>query len=889
MRKRWKIGLGVAAALLIGFAIARRHELVHFALQASAGLASGYSVRIGDQRIGGDRLALFDIRVTRSGIPLFAAARVDVRYSLRDLLPGSTHRFGLVAIDIADAKVTIVRFRDGTYNFLVPGKSLGLPPPPQPVRVSSVPIRFTLRMHDASLELREPAAYDPSAKAIAIAGFTVDASVDTARRTHYDARGAFVGRSRPQPFTIVGTIDALRGYATHRARAARFPLRALANYFAYSPIVRITRGGARNFDARLYSLDVRPNVAPAYHANLQLDIDGGGLRLAALDAPLENIRGRLQLVDDVVFLRHMHASLAGIPLHLAGGISDLAGDLTGRPQLRLGVYGTGDLARLRRAFAFTRNEPISGAIRLGVLVEGPLENPAIVARATAARAIYRRLPFDSLDAQVVYRAGVVSLLPLHAYYGGTEVGIRGTMTIGKHVQSDLVVHIVASADRLPYLDEMLGREPMLVDAAATGTDMNFTVRGAAASARGVARVAALIALNPNGTAAIEPFWLHTERGDFDGGYLLDRPNGTSGFWGLAANLGMRAPTYKAFPGLDLPAIPIINGRIASVAIAGGGSGKDVVLAGLVSGDRADVGGVKFDRVAASFGGTLVNAQIGLLHAAGPWGQFDGNGAFSSQAFVAAGQYRGTLEGLQPYLGSAIPGHGPISGHAAVAVAGNRIIVQSTNLVMPGATLRGVPVSSASLTIGVEGDRLRVYSARAHAAGGDVVAAGTYSLASRAKDRSGALSLVVKRLDGAQLRGIGLPLDAGRLWASGDLAAGAPLPSFDGGVTIAHGRMQHYALSGGGDVKLAGQTASLTHVVGSFRSHLCPRRRNDRYACRARSGVRFERGRTGRGAGPRAAVAGRSGVFGRWNVQRALAGGRQRRFADGCRPRKRAGR
>ena len=70
------------------------------------------------------------------------------------------------------------------------------------------------------------------------------------------------------PFTIVGTIDAERGYAMHRARAARFPLRALANYFADTPVVRILKGRARNFDARLFAFDVQPNVAPSYHVNL---------------------------------------------------------------------------------------------------------------------------------------------------------------------------------------------------------------------------------------------------------------------------------------------------------------------------------------------------------------------------------------------------------------------------------------------------------------------------------------------------------------------------------------------------------------------------------------------------------------------------------------------
>ncbi len=812
MRKRWWLTGLTVAIVVFGTAIAFRHVAVRWALETAAFLASGYTVALGEQHIGAGHAAFVDVRVSRAGVPLLSASRIDVRYSLRDLFPGSAHRFGLAGIEVRDAKLTIERFADGTYNFIVPVAARRLPEAPVPQPVSDVPIRFTLRMHGASLELLEPKAYDPSAKRIRIVRFNVDAAIDTARRSHYDAGGSFLVGSRPMPFTLVGTMDAIRGYAMHRARAARFPLRALANYFADTPVVRILKGRARNFDARLYSLDVQPNVTPEYHANLQLDIDGGALALAALDAPVEAIHGRLQLVDNAFFLKHIHASLAGIPLHMAGGIYDLTGGLTGIAQLRLGIYGTGDLASLRSAFAFTRREPISGIIDLGILVEGPIDNPMIVAQGAAKRAVYRRLPFDALRADVVYRDNVVALMPLSARYEGTDVGIRGTLGIGRRLHSRLAVHIAGTADRLPYLDEMLGREPMLVDAAATGDDTSFRVRGAAASALGTGRVAALFALDPEGTAAIAPFWMHTERGDFDGGYALDRPHSTSAFWALASNLHMRAVSTQ-FPGMELPAVPPIGGRITNVAVAGGGSGNDIVLAGNVAANGATIAGMHFDRIDAAFGGTLANARIGRLQASGPWGAFAGSGAFSTQAFVANGEYRGTFEGLQPFLGNAIPAHGALAGPTAVAVLPSSIVVQASHLTMRDATLRGVPISDASITLGIEGHRLRVYSAHAQAAGGDVVAAGIFGLSPGAS--SGALSLIANRLSAAQLRGIGLPLETGNIWASGDLAAGAPLPSFGGGVTIAGGRVQQFALSGNGDVQLTGQTAYLHRVLGAL--------------------------------------------------------------------------
>jgi hypothetical protein len=810
MRKRWVTVLAVVAAL-VGFVVANRHRLLHAAIQTLGGAASGYTIRLADQRVAGDAMVLYDVHVSHRGYHVLDAKEIEVRYSPRDLLPGSTHRFGLTGIDIRSAKLTIVKFPDGSYNFIIPSGGPSGPAIPQaPI---TVPLRFFVRMHDAALELREPKAYDPSAKDVLVRDFNVDATIDSARVTRYRARGIFRERVS-EPFTIAGTIDSVRSFALHHAHAPRFPLRALANYFADTPSVRILRGRARNFDARLYSLDVRPNVAPSYHVNLMLDVDGGRMALSSLAQPIENIRGHLQLVDNAFFLRRVDGTLSGIPLQVTGGIYDLTGQLTGGAQLRLGVWGTGDLSALRNAFTFTRDQPISGSTTLGVLVEGPIDDPLILAQARAQKTIYRKLPFDALEAGIIYHDNTLAYAPLHAYYGGTEVGIRGTMLLGKQLHSELAVHIVGSADRLPYLDEMLGREPVLVDADAIGNDLLFHVRGAVASARGVDRVAALLDLEPNGTGSVEPFWFHTERGDFDGGYYLDRPHDSSGFWALASGLQMRAPTYPAFPGLDLPQMPKIDGRAVTVTMAGGGAGKNVVVAGLFGAERSDIAGVKFDRLNGVFSGTLANATVNLLHASGPWGVFDGSGAFSTQAFVARGNYRGTFEGLQPFLGSAIPGHGALGGTAAIAVEGSRIVVQGSDLRMRHATLHGIPIDRASITLAVEGNDLRVYSAHARAAGGDVVAAGTFSAATPAQP-SRALSLIVRGLDSAQLRGIGLPFNAGTLSATGDLAGGTPIPSFSGGVAIAHGRMQQYAISGAGDVRLAGDTAYLSRMMASL--------------------------------------------------------------------------
>ncbi|MBV9332455.1 MAG: hypothetical protein JO146_00455, partial [Candidatus Eremiobacteraeota bacterium] len=811
MRKGLAIGL-VAATIIISLAVAARHELLRYVLQGGAGLATGYAVHIGSLQVGSDSATLADVTVGDPTTPLLRARRIAIGYSLRDLLPGSSHRFGLRTLEVDGATITLIRYRDGSFNVKLPNAAA---PPPQ--RANSVPLRFTLRVRDFAAELREPSAYDPSAKSLRIAGVALDGSVDTAAVTKYRLTGAFE-EARPEPFRVDGKVDAVNGYAMHHARAAVFPARALANYFADTPAVRIQGGEALNFDARLYALGFTAETPPAYHASLSLDVRNARLALQTLATPVEGLRAHVELVDTTFFVRDATAMLGGLPLHIDGGAYDFTAALTGRARLRVAVRGKGDLSTLRRTFTFARDQAISGPAQLGVLVNGAIDDPVIIAHITAPHARYQALPFNDLSARVVYHSNVVALAPVSVTYAGLRLGVDGTMQIGEHLHSQFALHVTGSANRLPYLDEMLGNEPFVIDAAATGNDLLFRVVGSAASARSVSRLAALYEMNSNGTAVVSPFWFHTERGDFDGGYVLDRPRATSGFWMLAKGLRMRATSYKAFPGIALPVVPPIDARSVDMTLAGGGAGSSIVMAGLLGGTDATVSGVTFNRVDAAFGGTMQSAAVNRLGASGPWGRFEGHGGFSSQRFVAFGNYRGSFEGLAPFLGTDISGHGPIAGTVGVGVEPQRIIVQGVNLSMPGSTLRGVPIDRASLTLAIVGDRLRIYTANAHAAGGDVVAAGTFALTpSAALHGSNSVALVAKQLKAAQLRGIGLPLDAGTLSAAGNLAAGSPIPTFDGAVAINGGRLANFPLSGNGNVRVAGNAVSLRRILGALGS------------------------------------------------------------------------
>lgn len=804
MRKRWWAGLA-AAVVVVGIVVASRHALIRFALEHAIGIATGYSVQIGDQRLGRDHGALIDVHVSRNGEPVLDATRIDVYYSLRDLLPGSTHRFGLTGITIASPAFTALRHRDGTYNIILPAGSAASSGPPG--RPNGVPLRFDVRVRDGSAVLVDQAEYAQDHAQQRILHIAGDATIDSTARTHYVATGELED-VKPEPFRAVGTVDLLRGYAIHHLQAKAIPIRTIGNFIMNSAALKILAGTAHDVDAKLYSLDVAPNAPIAYHIGANLDVSDGQLFVASLAQPLDRIAGRLQIVDDEFFSKRLDATLAGVPVRVAGGLFDFA-----KPQLRFGLTGRGDLAKLRRVLAFAHAQPVRGDAEVGVLIEGSTAAPIVVAHATAARSYYRELPLDRVTADIALSQGVVFVAPLTANYAGVQTTVRGDLTLaGNRTASLLAIHADTSSDALPYVAELLPHEPMVADAILSGTALKLGARGSLSSVRGVDRASALFTFDPNGIAEVAPFHIASGAGSVYGRYHLDRPHGTSAFWAVAQNVDLHAPSRVLFPGARVPQLPPISGRLGYAAVAGGGSGSDIVLAGRLSATQATVANVKFDLIAATFGGDLGNAAISSAHADGPWGTFDGSGAFSPRGIAARGSYAGTLQGLHPFLGG-IAGSGAVSGPIALSIEPHRTVIQARDVVFANANLDGIAVQRASGTLAYENGALRVYSAEATVANGHLVAAGDYATAARG---GGTIALVGVGMSGAGLHGLGLPLQSGDVAVAGRVGdGGASTPSFDGGVSVKNGRAAGYPVSGTATLALHRGTLQITNGVGSL--------------------------------------------------------------------------
>lgn len=799
VRKR-AVLVGVVGVLLVlaGMLVAYRHRVLASLLPLVISSATGYDVTIGEERIGTRHAALLHVRVARGGEPVLEARRIDLWYSVRDLLPGSTHRFGVNAIAIDHPSLTLVRHKDGSYNIAMPQS--GPAPAAAPRLPNRVPIHLTVRIRNGVGALRAPYALDPASRTIDVKNLSLDASIDTSARTHYVLQGAFV-ESALEPFAAIGTIDVARGYAMHHAYAANVPMRAIANYFINSDAAQILGGTARNLDIRAYSLDVRPHAAIVYHLGGSLDVQNGAMHIVGLAAPLARISGRLQIVDNDFFSTRLHATLLAVPVLVSGGIYDFA-----HAQYRLGIATRADLARLRGVFAFARAEPISGEARVAVVVQGALNDPTVLAHVDARRAVYRTVPLDDLQASLAYHHATLFLAPVRAHVDRASVTLRGTIAVGDAIASHLALHAQGPAAAFPYAGELLGDEPLVADVTLKGLGMNFAGSGALESVRGPDRVVAGLRLDRDGIVNIAPLWTDTPRGRIAGAYYLNRRTDESAFWLHASHLALAlaAPSH-AFDGL-LPALPPLRGRIDDLALEGGGaSGLDALVAGSVDAHTLDIAGVQLDALHGRFIGTLADAAVDPLHARGPWGAFDGKGALSLDAIAMSGAYHGSLQGLRPYLADP-SATGDVSGTASLAIEPGRVTVQADDLSFRDARIHGLPVQRMRGTLATENGTVHVYAAQGSLAGGAVVAAGRY-------DRG--IALVASHVNGAALRAIGLPLDAGSISANATISANAAIPDFHGGVAIANGRVQSYRVAGSGDVALSDGRAQLHHVVGAL--------------------------------------------------------------------------
>lgn len=777
-----------AAVVLLAAAVFWHHTVSSFAVSRTVSLITGYTLRFGEMRLQKDHGAFLDARVTKNGEPVLRAARIDVYYSLRDLLPGSRHRFGFLGATVNRPQLTIIHHRDGTYNISGPG-SAGTPS--AGARTNGTPLSFSARIRDGSATLIDEHQYYAEARLLRVHKIDAELSVKSDERQHYVVSGALIDK-RDQPFKFVGTVDYQRGYALHHLSAAAIPLKAIGNYVINSPAAHILAGTAKDFQAQIYALDVRAGQPVHYHLGATAKLSDGQMYINGLAKPLDSMHGTLRVFEGGFATPDLRATIAGTPVAIAGGIYDFAD-----PQFRLGVRGTGDFSQLRQIVAFGARQPLAGRARIETLIEGAIAKPLILVRFSSPLTEYGAIPVTALSGVFALYDNEAEIIPLRAHYAGLDVVMRGRLALGKHIQSHLAVHLRGNADSLPYASALLPGQELVSDAVIDGKDAAVGANGYFASAADPRVANGFFRVSSRGVGTFGPLAIHSsDGGSLVASYFIDRVHNQSAFWASARGLHVRGTGIGALPGIALPGLPALGGTV-DAAIAGGGPSDDLALGGRVVASGIDVNGIRINAAGARFAGTPKNIAFGEVRADGSFGTLTGSGSYSGGGVALHGNFEGSLESLAQFTGD-IGARGRVFGPIAVLSHGTDLLVQAQNVQFARASIRGIPVDAFDGTVGYSGGRLDVYAARAQIAGASAVAAGQFSR----NDPGSSLAFSTSKVQAAALHALGAPLSRGIVSVVGAVGADAGAPDFNAGVSVAGGKVTGYPVTGNAELRFA---------------------------------------------------------------------------------------
>ncbi len=709
--------------------------------------------------IGYDRLDLRPGRLSIvhpdvSGLksePLFSAQKIDVAYSLRDLF-GSAHPFGISSLEIDRPKITLIHHKDGSYNFTLPARN-----PNAPVKPFSLP-QLRLVVKDGSVGLLDETRIFRHSRRLALENVQISADLDPRARSWFHFGLAVHEDGGAFPVAGHGTLDEPRGYELSHVTIPTLALAPLLDYALNSTSLYISGGVLNRIDARFYGLRDKAG-AMARHLSVSADLDHFQPYLNGIAKPLRDGRGSLRVYDDGLAIPKLDGSIAGIPVRIAGGIYDLA-----RPELRLGIAGNGDLARLLTLNDAAKTLPASGPLAFRLFVEGAATSPTTFASFAGRRIFYNRVPIDGARGLVALGGTDTSILSTRLAYDGIQVGARGNLsTVRKQTTLDVFADVAAAVARLPFGRALLGDMLVRTDAVVAGPLGGPRNSGVIEGASPGRHLAGTFSVDGSGMGDIGPLALDGPQASaLYARVALDRPRGGGGSAVVSVH-DLKLDAHAAqpvLPGIALPALPRARGTI-DASLAGSFAGKRFALGGSVQMRGADVLGYPIDDLSArfaardprklAFDGRYRGDLGSLSRAVGGNVRATGIADVRARGYLALGA-TGSVGGLAPSQSKTEFGL-PAAGSRATPLGSRATALVAIDARFDHASLAGASLGALNATIGLHGSDVNVYGARAQFAGHAIVAQGSFG-------NGGVLDVSTSGLNLALLRAAGLPVRSG---------------------------------------------------------------------------------------------------------------------------------
>ncbi|MBV9102374.1 MAG: translocation/assembly module TamB domain-containing protein, partial [Candidatus Eremiobacteraeota bacterium] len=736
---------------------------------------------------------------TREGEPVLSADRLDVRYNLRDLLPGSRRLYGLVSLRLDRPRLSVLHRRDGTWNIPLPQQG-GNPAHPAP------PFNADVAIVGGTVDIVDLTRHYADARHFRLESLNVDAHLHPHVPSRYDVSAVFVEPGGRFPLKGAAKFNEERGYERQHWTAARLAAAPIVNYVVDAPALHALGGELDAVDVLAVGLaDAKGEMDRRLFAGARLV--RGRLQLAGVGRPIDDLRGRFHATEQTLVTQHLAGTLAAVPLEIAGGLFDIT-----QPKLRLGVRAAGPLPALLKVSPAAEQLPLQGRVGVRLLVESDARRPLTIGAFSSDRVAYSNVPVNDISGRVAVFGNDATVLEARGSYGAVDVRAQGNVTLGQQPLPVLVASVDAPPRTLPYLAQLAPALPLRATTLLTGTQ-RLDGRGIVSGSSPDAALAATFDVDRNGRGRVGPLTLNFADGrSLYARAQLDRPHDRTDVALVTHRLVVHDTSAPPLPGLNLSPIPAIDGRLdaamsAEIALRG-----PVWVSGRADAAGLRIAGTEIDEAHLVALGGANDVGISQLSARGPWGRFDGNGSQSSSDLAIAGRFQGDLGAV-----GAVVGRRDLSGNADVPLrvlrTPDRIVAQVEGARLSGVSLNGIQVAGLSGTVGVRGSNVDVYAATAQAAGGHVVAAGSIGRAANLGVSLG--DVPVSAIPG------GGALHGGTVTAIASVSGDTSSPEVNGGVALQGASLRGLPLDattnlsfGGGRLLLRDATAIAGGIVAN---------------------------------------------------------------------------
>jgi autotransporter translocation and assembly factor TamB len=768
MRRFVVLGGTALVVLAILAAALAFHDALAAAIIRGVVSAAGYNVTFGRLQVGLDAATATATSVTdRAGEPVFDAGRIDVRYSIRNVLPGSSRRrFGISALDIQRPTITLIHHADGTYNVTLPPNSAAAKP-------DTTPIDLRVRVRDGSVVFLDRFVVPGQERRQRIVGLAADAVLAPHAHSFYNVRFDLDDGHALHRVTGKATFASDRGFEAQRWTAADIPIGPLIDFALPSHTVNVVDGDLRNVDGRIYAF-VDPDGTTHTHTSLRADLEDGKIYIAGVLKPLRDAHGMVLAYDNGLTTKGIDATLAGVPLHLEGGVYDLSA-----PKLHFALVGRGQIAQLQQVVAPAQRQPLTGDVSFALRGSGDLNAPIVNGSFSAPEMRYRGLPVTRPGGTFSIHGSDLDLLGASFAYGPVNVEVHGALALQKEVGTNLVIVLHADGDRLPYVSQLLRGLPLSGVIHVKGTGTRLATSGIVYGDARDGRLDAVFNVSGAGVGAIGP--LSIERNDGASLYArvaLDRPKASVlGIVG-ARHMSLRPGAMPELPGLRIPALPTVAGTLDAQVIGAVDASRLDALSGHVR-----LAGLRYGAATADATADLGTASDGTprarVHVASSLGTLDGNAAYAGGLVGFDGHLRSSFAQLQPLTGK-LGARGRIEGTLRALSDGASSAAQTSDLHFVDASIDGIPLRDATATAMLRGDQLAVRALQLGIAGGTLTVRGALGDGGELMATTSALHLMTGTLRAiARVRGtLNAPranvalLVAGPRWHGIDLSANA---------------------------------------------------------------------------------------------------------------------